>query len=292
MLRPMSQPSYASHRIPPRAGVGLKAEHLADIAENPRGVAFFEVHAEDYAGDGGAPHAALAVIRDRFPLALHSSGLTIGGAKPLDRPYLSRLQRLAALYRPGLFSARFGRSARGDHLADRSPLPYDEATLERVVAHVEQVQKVLGVRMLLENPSTGSEDSATSETEFLSEVVARTGCGLLLDLHNVHVAAANRGFDPFEYLGSFPVAAVEEIRFGRHAAARVLGGVTLAHRTHSAPAGDTVWALYEFAIERTGPVPTLIEWDGVPAYPTLAAEAARADDVMERFCVGSFKRIA
>ena len=297
MLRPMSPPTYrASHRIPPRAGVGLKSEHLADISENARSVAFFEVRAETYMGDGGAPHAALAQIRDRFPLSLHGVGLSIGGAKPLCREHLSRLQQLVALYRPGLFSEHLAWSGhRGSGLNDLPPLPYNETTLARVAAHVGQVQTVLGVRMLLENPSkrVAFENSTMSETEFLSEVVARTGCGLLLDVTNVHVSATNHGFDALDYLDSFPVAAVEEIHLGGQTEQRDADGAAFLANSLADPAADPVWALYEYAIERTGPVPTLIDWDyTVPTYRRLADQAARADAVMERFCVANFKRTA
>ena len=296
MLRPMSPPTYrASHRIPPRAGVGLKSEHLADISENTRGVAFFEVHAESYLADG-APHPALAEIRDRFPLSLHGVGLSIGGAKSLCREHLSRLQRLVALYRPGLFSEHLAWSGHdGARRNGLQPLAYNETTLARVAAHVGQVQNVLGVRMLLENPSISLafEDSTMSEAEFLSEVVARTGCGLLLDVKNAHVSATNHGFDAFEYLDSFPVAAVEEIHLRCHAEDRDVDGASLPIDSRVSPVADPVWALYEYAIERTGPVPTLIEWDAdVPTYSRLAGQAARADAVMERFCVANFKRTA
>jgi len=296
MLRPMSPPSYRTLRVPPRVGVGLKGEHAADIFDNARGVAFFEVHAENYMGDGGAPHALLAKIRERFPLSLHGVGLSIGGAKPLDRTHLARLQRLVALYRPGLFSEHLAWSTHDDvYLNDLLPLPYNETTLARVVAHVEQAQKVLGVKLLLENPSTylAFEASTMSETEFLSEVVARTGCGLLLDVNNVQVSATNNGFDAFEYLDSFPVAAVGEMHLGGHAEERDAEGSALLVDSHASPVADPVWRLYEYAIERTGPVPTLIEWDNdVPAYSVLAAEAARADQVIERFCAANFKRTA
>jgi hypothetical protein len=277
-------------------GVGLKGEHAADIFDNARGVAFFEVHAENYMGDGGAPHALLAKIRERFPLSLHGVGLSIGGAKPLDRAHLARLQRLVALYRPGLFSEHLAWSTHDDvYLNDLLPLPYNETTLARVVAHVDQAQKVLGVKMLLENPSTylAFEDSTMSETEFLSEIVARTGCGLLLDVNNVQVSATNNGFDAFEYLDSFPVAAVGEMHLGGHAEEHGAEGSALLVDSHASPVADPVWRLYEYAIERTGPVPTLIEWDNdVPAYSVLAAEAARADQVIERFCAANFKRTA
>ena len=297
MLRPMTIPSYrAPFRIPPRAGVGLKPEHAADIRESARSVAFFEVHAENYMGDGGAPHAFLTAIRDRFPLSLHGVGLSIGGTQPLDRQHLARLQQLVARYRPGLFSEHLAWSSHNEvYLNDLLPVSYDEQTLTRVAAHVDQVQKVLGVRMLLENPSTyvAFESSTMSEIEFLSEVVARTGCGLLLDVNNVYISGINNRFDPFEYLEKFPVAAVGEIHLGGFAEDMDFDGSPLLIDAHSAPVAETVWALYERAIDRVGPVPTLIEWDDdVPAYSVLAAEAARADAVMERVYLANFKQSA
>jgi uncharacterized protein (UPF0276 family) len=206
------------------------------------------------------------------------------------------LQRLVALYRPGLFSEHLAWSSHDEvFLNDLLPVSYDEETLDRVVIHIDHVQKVLGVRMLLENPSTyvAFESSSMGEIEFLSEIVARTGCGLLLDVNNVYVSAVNNRFDPFDYLERFPVAAVGEIHLGGHSEDSDSDGSPLLIDAHGAPVADVVWSLYEHAIERTGPVPTLIEWDNdVPSYELLTAEAARADAVMERFYLSSFKKSA
>ncbi|HWT29912.1 MAG TPA: DUF692 domain-containing protein [Propylenella sp.] len=297
MLLPMSLPTYrAGPAIPPRGGIGLKAEHFADISRNALGVAFFEIHAENYMGEGGPPHAMLSAIRDRFPLSVHGVGLSIGGAAPINRQHLARLQRLVALYRPGLFSEHLAWSSHNDaFLNDLLPLPYNDKTLERVVMHVDQVQNVLGMKMLLENPSTyvAFENATMGEIEFLAEVVARTRCGLLLDVNNVHVSANNLGFDPFAYIDDFPVASVGEIHLGGHSVDRDEDGSPLLIDAHGTPVADPVWALFEHAIERTGPVPTLIEWDNdVPAYSVLAAEAARADAVIEKSCRWKYRLIA
>ena len=289
MLRPINPPNYrAPAAVPPRVGIGLKQEHGADILRNGRGVGFVEIHAENYMGDGGPPHALLSAVRERFPLSLHGVGLSIGGAGPLDREHLRRLQRLVVQYRPGLFSEHLAWSSHGEvYLNDLLPLSYNEKTLSRVSAHIDQVQNVLGVRMLLENPTAylAFESATMGEIEFLSELVARTGCGLLLDVNNVHVSAVNLGFDPFAYVDAFPVACVGEIHLGGFAADRDADGSPLLIDSHGAPVADQVWALYEHAVERTGPVPTLIEWDNdVPSFAVLAAEAARADAVIAHSC--------
>ena len=297
MLRPMTRPTYrATAAVPPRAGIGLKQEHGADILKNSRGVGFVEVHAENYMGDGGPPHAMLAAIRERFPLSLHGVGLSIGGARPLDREHLARLQRLVVQYRPGLFSEHLAWSSHGGaYLNDLLPLPYNEKILARVCTHIDQVQNVLGLRMLLENPSAylGFDTATMEEIEFLAEVVARTGCGLLLDVNNVHVSAVNLGFDPFAYINNFPIAYVGEIHLGGFDEDRDADGSTLLIDSHGAPVADQVWALYEHAIERTGPVPTLIEWDNdVPSFAVLAQEAARADAAIARSCRHALRQSA
>jgi uncharacterized protein (UPF0276 family) len=149
--------------------------------------------------------------------------------------------------------------------------------------------------MLLENPSTyvAFESSTMGEIEFLSEIVARTGCGLLLDVNNVYVSAVNNGFDPFDYIERFPMAAAGEIHLGGYAEDSNSQGARLLIDAHGTPVAEVVWALYERAIERAGPVPTLIEWDNdVPTYEVLAAEAARADAVIDRFYLANFKKSA
>jgi len=294
MLRPMSLPTYrAAPAIPPRAGVGLKLEHAPDIFRDALGVGFFEVHAENFMGDGGPPHAILAAMRERFPISLHGVGLSIGGAKTLDRQHLARLQRLVALYRPGLFSEHLAWSSHNEaYLNDLLPLPYNKATLQRVATHIDQVQNVLGMKMLLENPSTyvGFDSATMGEIEFLAELVARTGCGLLLDVNNVHVSANNLGFDPFAYIDDFPVASVGEIHLGGHAVDRDDDGSPLLIDAHGTPVADPVWALFEHTIARTGPVPTLVEWDNdVPPYAVLAAEAARADRIIQKSCRWAYR---
>ncbi len=267
--------------LPPRAGVGLKAEHYREIIDTAPDIGWFEIHAENYMGEGGPPHHYLGTIRDRYPLSLHGVGLSIGGSGPLDREHLARLKALIERYQPALFSEHLAWSSHDSvYLNDLLPLPYTEETLARVCEHIEEVQERLGRRMLLENPSTyvAFSDAAMSEVEFLRAVVRRTGCGLLLDVNNVFVQSVNHGFDARAFLDDFPVEQVGEIHLGGHAADHDDDGSTLLIDDHGREVADPVWALYAHALSRTGAKPTLIEWDNdVPAWPVLFAEAQRAD---------------
>ncbi len=271
--------------LPPATGVGFKPQHFEAIRAAPPDLGFFEVHAENYMGAGGLPHAQLSQLRADYALSLHGVGLSIGGADALSTDHLARLKALCDRYEPDSFSEHLAWSSHGgEYLNDLLPLPYSEETLAQVCRHVTQVQEVLGRQMLLENPSTYVlfEQSTMPETEFLSEVVRRTGCGLLLDVNNVFVSATNHRTDALAYLADFPLAAVGELHLGGHNEEDLPSGPLLID-AHASPVADPVWALYVALLGQTGPLPTLIEWDNdVPEWSVLMAEATRAQTVLNR----------
>jgi uncharacterized protein (UPF0276 family) len=283
-------PSTLSDSLPARAGVGLKAEHYRTIVETLPDMGFFEVHAENYMGAGGPPHRYLTAVRERYPLSLHGVGLSVGADRPLSKDHLKRLKALIDRYAPALFSEHLAWSSHdAGFLNDLLPVPYTAETLGRVTDHIDEVQHVLGQQMLLENPSTylGFAESTYSETDFIGEVVRRTGCGLLLDVNNVHVASTNQEWDPFAYIDSYPLAHVREIHLAGHAREADENDRPLLIDTHDRPVDDIVWDLYAHTIGRIGPVPTLIEWDAnVPDWPTLAVEAKRAEALMSDIARG------
>ncbi len=270
--------------LPARAGVGFKPMHFRDILTAARPVGFFEVHAENYMGAGGPPHAHLRALRERYALSIHGVGLSIGSMQPLDRDHLARLKTLCDRYQPESFSEHLAWSSHGGvYFNDLLPLPYTPQTLARVAEHIDQVQTTLGRTMLLENPSAyvGIADSTIAEVEFLAEVANRTGCGLLLDVNNVFVSATNQGMQALSYLETFPLDRVREIHLGGHDEETGDAGAPLLIDAHGSAVADAVWALYALVIARTGPLPTLIEWDNdVPDWPTLRAEAAAAEQIL------------
>lgn len=275
-----------SNTLPPAPGVGYKPQHHTAILNDPAPVAWLEIHAENYMGDGGRPHALLRALSERFPISVHGVGLSIGGEAPLDRDHLARLRHLLDWLNPASFSEHLAWSTHdGAFLNDLLPLPYTNATLARVCTHIDQVQEALDRPMLLENPSSylAFAESTWAEPDFLHEITRRTGCGLLLDINNVFVSATNLDFSPQDYIAHYPLHAVGEIHLAGHDTQEDEHGAPLLIDSHGREVADPVWRLLDLTLARSGPLPLLIEWDtDVPDWPTLATEATRAADALTR----------
>src|SRR5262249_49345278 len=243
-------------------------------------VAWMEVHTENYMG-GGTPLHCLDAIRRDTPVSLHGVGLSLGSAEGLDPAHPPRIRAVAERIEPGLMSEHIAWSlVGGTYLADLLPLPMTEESLAVVCRHVDEVQSHMRRRILVENPSTylRFRHSTVPEWEFMAAVAARTGCGILCDVNNIYVSAHNHGWDALAYLAGLPAAAVGEIHLAGHSLRPMPDGRTLRVDDHGSRVIDEVWALYEEALRRFGPVPTLIEWDNdVPALDVLLEGAARAE---------------
>ena len=270
-----------AHTLPTRAGVGLKPEHFQEILATQPDIGFFEVHAENYMVPGGPFHHYLTRIREHHPLSIHGVGLSIGADAPLDIDHLNALAVLLKRYQPESFSEHLAWSTHSDvFLNDLLPLPYNTATLQRGCDHIDQVQAHLGRRMLLENPATYIEFVASTwnEATFLTEVVRRTGCGLLLDVNNVYVSSVNHQRDAKAVIRALPLAQVGEIHLAGFAEQVDGNNDRLLIDSHGSPVAQAVWDLYAFTLGLTGPVATLLERDNdIPIWPVLLAEANLAD---------------
>lgn len=269
---------------PGRAGVGLRTQHYQALWELNPALPFVEVHSENYFGAGGQPHAWLERFRDRYALSLHGVGLSLGSADGLSPTHLAKLKGLVDRYQPALVSEHLCWGAIGGaHLNDLLPLPYTEEALALMVQRVDEVQSYLGRQILVENVSSYLQfaESRIPEWAFLADLAERAGCGILLDVNNVYVNSVNHGFDPRTYLAAIPESAVREIHlagFDRLADAEVECLID----THGTPVCEAVWTLYSEAIQRLGPIPTLIEWDtDIPSLEVLLAEAGKADQILD-----------
>lgn len=263
-----------------RTGIGLRAPHYDEILERRPDVGFLETHSENHFGVGGAPLYYLDRFAEIYPISFHCIGLSLGAADGISRPHLDRFTELVARYDPVLISDHLSWSGFGGVFTpDLLPLPFTEEALDVIAANIDTAQDALGRRLLIENPSGYLEFTASDmdEPEFISELAQRTGCGLLLDLNNIHVSATNNGFDAQDYLRRIPAGIVGQMHLAGYQVNTVDGHDILID-AHNNPVYDPVWALYEEALDRFGDIPTLIEWDNdLPELDTLLAEAAKAD---------------
>jgi uncharacterized protein (UPF0276 family) len=282
---PSSSLSLRRAGLPLQAGIGFKPQHFDDLMADATPPAFIEVHAENYMGAGGLPHAQLHCLHERVALSVHGVGLSIGAATPPSEAHLDRLSILLERHQPERFSEHLAWSTHdGRFYNDLLPLRYDNAALLRVCAHVDRVQSRLQRRMLLENPSSYFEfpGSTWSEAGFLREVVARSGCGLLLDVNNVFVSCSNHARSAREWLDEAPLGSVHEIHLAGHARDVDDWGRALLVDDHGSRVSTEVWQLYDQVLARTGPLPTLLEWDtDVPAYEVLRGEARQAQSHLD-----------
>jgi uncharacterized protein (UPF0276 family) len=274
--------------IPARAGIGLRFPHHQQVLADRPEVAWFEVHPENYLGEGVVAGDLERVRRD-YPLSLHATGLSLGSADGLDLEHLAAIAALSRRLEPGLVSDHLSWSAGGGlHLPDLLPLPYSHEALAVVARNVDRTQTALGRQILIENPSSylAFADQALTEAEFLGELIRVSGCGLLLDVNNVAVSAGNLGEPPARRLEQFldhvPASAIGEIHLAGHAVRHLADGAVLRIDDHGSPVSPAVWSLFETVVARIGPRPTLIEWDtAIPAFDVLRAEAESAQSILD-----------
>ncbi len=266
-----------------QAGLGLKPEHYDAALACRRGGLWFEVHPENYLVAGGPRLAWLEAIRARHPVSLHGVSLSLAGDHDPDAAHLARWAALVARIEPALVSEHLAWSDwAGRHLPDLLPFPRSTESLRRIADNIDRTQCALGRRIAIENPAhyLPLPGHDWDEIQFLGELVRRTGCGLLLDVNNVHVSAHNLRFEARDYIDRVPGEAVLEIHLAGHARDPALGEALLID-SHDAPVAAPVWALFERLVQRIGARPTLIERDGnVPAFDALLAERARAAAVL------------
>jgi uncharacterized protein len=255
-------------------GIGLRPKHYPRVLDGER-ADWFEVISENYMVRGGRPLAVLERVRADTPVVLHGVSLSIGSTDPLDGEYLGELGKLIARIEPAWVSDHLCWGSHGHRYAhDLLPLPYTDEAVDHVVGRVREVQDRLGRRILLENVSSyvAFRHSTMPEWQFLAAIAEQADCGILLDVNNVFVSAANHGFRAEDYLTGLPGDRIGQI----HLAGHTDHGTHLLD-THDAPVRDEVWDLYRETVRRFGALPTLVEWDDhLPPIEDVLAEAARA----------------
>jgi len=269
----------AGQSLPCIAGLGLRALHYREVLELRPALGWVEVHSENFFG-GGAPLHTLLRVAQHYPVSLHGVGMGLASPDPLDARHLRELRRLCDAVQPASVSEHLcWNTAAGAVINDLLPFPYTHDALAHVAARVQQVQDTLERRILIENLSyyLAFNGSEMREEEFVSELVARTGCGILFDVNNLYVNVVNLGVDAQAFIQGIPREAVGEYHL---AGPSLIDGCLVD--THSAQVFDEGWALYEAALRHIGKRPTLIEWDiDIPELTVLQGEARKAQQRMD-----------
>lgn len=264
-----------------RAGIGLRAPHVAEVLADGVAAGFLEIHAENYLCGGPARRAVEQLRRDHA-VSVHAVGLSLGTAEGLDETHVARVRALVERLEPALVSDHLSWSVTGGaYLNDLLPLPFTEEALDTVCRNVGRLQDALRRRILVENPSAYLRFAASGmpEPEFLAELARRSGCLLLFDVNNVFVTARNMGFDPQDWIGRMPPDAIGQYHLAGHAV-NDADGETILIDDHGSRVCEEVWTLFGAAVRRFGPRPTLVEWDtDIPALAVLVEEARRADSI-------------
>lgn len=272
--------------VPASAGIGLKPAHFTELIQRRPAVGFLELHPENYMVPGGPMLRNLHSLRELYPLSFHSVGSSPGSAGGIDEAHVRRIRELADRFEPAFVS---------DHLSwnqwrqyavnDLLPLPYTQDALRHVCRNVGRMQDILGRPIAIENPSSYVELKGCDmdEVQFLVELVKISGASILLDINNLYVSACNRGWSPADYLSAIPRGLVSEFHLAGHQCEALPDGRTLRIDDHGSRVCDEVWRLYDLALERFGPIPTLIEWDtNIPELAVLLQEAELAGEHLQQ----------
>jgi uncharacterized protein (UPF0276 family) len=275
-----------------QVGIGWRQPHYDELLQTQPTLGFLELHSENFFADGGAPLAVLMAGRAQYPISLHGVGLSLGSACGLDAWHLDRLAALVERVDPvrvsdhASFARVAGRSGHaGLHASDLLPIEFNRASLDLMVSHVQQVQERLRRPILVENLSAyvGWIGDSMTEPEFFNQLTQRSGCGLLLDVNNLVVNARNRGANKAEaalqaqgWVDAIRRGSVGEVHLAGHAE---LPGIVIDD--HGSRVSAEVWLVFDHALARFGPLPSLIEWDSdVPALSVLLSEAELARQLL------------
>lgn len=265
-------------------GIGLRTPHISDFLAKKPGVAWVEVHTENYFGDGGRPLWHLEQVRRDYPVSLHGVSLSLGSADELNWKHLTQLKELYQRIDACLISDHLSWSSyNGQYFHDLLPLPYTDESLAHLVERIRQVQDFLGKQILIENISSYVEftHSTIPEWEFIRAAAEQSGCGILLDLNNIYVSATNLGFNPDTYLAAIPENLVQEIHLAGFTTC-IIDEKEVLIDSHNQRIMPAVWDLHRQSVKRFGAKPVIVEWDtDLPALETLCLEAYRAENIIK-----------
>jgi len=261
----------------PFAGIGLRSPHYQQIINARPKIDWLEAHSENFFMKGGAALNSLKILREIYPISLHGIGLSLGSAEGINDDHLTALKNLVDIIDPFLVSEHLTwNQIGGKYLPDLLPVPYTFESLEIFKNNIDKTQNFLKREILIENPSSYLEFSISTflEPDFMTTLAKSTGAKILLDVNNIFVSSFNHKWDAYSYIDAFPQELIKEIHLAGHSIKELQNNESLKIDTHDDFVCQEVWDLYEYACQKFGNVPTLIEWDEkLPTLDVLITEA-------------------
>ena len=258
-------------------GLGLRYSFAGEVLDSEFAPSWFEIAPENWMGRGGFFRRTLERIRERFPVVCHGLSLSIGSPDPINLNFLKELKSFLDRFEIEIYSEHISFSSLGgSYLHDLFPLPFTEEAVRRVSSKIKEVEEVLERSLVLENISYyWRPPGEMEEWEFINALLEESDAGLLLDVNNVYVNSVNHGYDPYEFIERLDLSRVVYIHVAGH---ERFGRIVVD--THGAPTIEEVHRLLRFTLERTGPVPVLLERDNnIPPYGELLEEVGKLEKI-------------
>ena len=262
-------------------GLGYRPIHHEEVLKGDHNIEWFEGLADNYLDEGGIPFYKLMAIREKYPMVLHSVGMSLAAPEPLDKDYMRRLKMLKDNIKPEWMSDHLCWSSWGNaHHHDLLPVPMTSESVKRISRKIKQAQDMLEDKICIENlsASLGYQASEMSEAQFLAAVAEEADCNILLDVNNIVVSGKNFGFVPKDYIKHVPFNRVKQIHLAGY-----LDKGTHYLDTHGDHVFPNVWELYEYTMQQVGPIPTMVEWDqNIPDFSVVVEEINKAKAIMDK----------
>jgi len=252
-------------------GLGLRSEFIHEVYQNNFKPSWFEVTPENWMQINIKHRKAFEQIVSDFKIVAHGVSLSIGSNTPLDKNYLQNLKTFLDDYEIQYYSEHLSFcSLDNKQLYELLPLPMTQKMVQYISERVDEVQNFLGRSIALENASYYYVPYAEmDESDFINEVISKSGAKLLLDVNNVFVNAHNHNFNAKEFL--------DKINFKHIAYMHIAGHLEVSEElfidTHGESVKDEVWDLLEYVKNAGVDKPLLLERDNdVPNYEAMLQE--------------------
>ncbi|MCP5468701.1 MAG: DUF692 domain-containing protein [Deltaproteobacteria bacterium] len=263
-------------------GMGLRREHSKDLVEQlPKEIDCLEIAPENYMNTGGEYYDQLCELAKHYPIIFHGLCMSVGSLAPLDKDHLKQIKKFLKKFNARWMSDHLCFSSiRGGQTHDLLPLPFTKEVIQHVSEKIKRIRDFLEMPFAIENVSYYVDPAPPemTEWEFLSEVLEKADCSLLLDVNNIYVNSVNHNFDPFKYLDNIPLERTIHMHIAGHQKKE-----DFILDTHGASIIDPVWDLLANVTSRIQVPALIVERDNnIPKLKEVLKEVSQAREIQKK----------